>query len=162
MVNSLGQPASGSRVSLPVRLPATIDEKLAVLTDRFGLTSDEIAVAAGCTRRAIEMRRSRAPLPAASRRRVTRNDSGIDALYSLLSLLTDRCEIDVALARGFVLGLSAYLEEQAPIALVGAGEFELVREAALAFSAAQPPADFVEDHGPIPRVAPGRALRAVV
>lgn len=162
MVKSLRQHASGgTRVALPARVPVTVDEKLAELTGRFKLTSDEIAVAASCTPRAIELRRTRARLGRADRRRASRLDHGIDALYSVLSLLADRCEVDVALARAFVLGLSAYLEEQTPLALLGADEFELVREAALAFSAAQPPADFIEDHGPIPRAAVPQPLTAV-
>jgi hypothetical protein len=142
-------------------VPVTVDEKLSALTERFKLTSDEIAVAAACTPRAIELRRTRASRGGADRRRASRLDHGIDALYSVLSLLVDRCEVDVALARAFVLGLSAYLEEQTPLAMLGADEFELVREAALAFSAAQPPVDFIEDHGPIPRVARHHQLAAV-
>lgn len=131
--------------------PSTSAEKLECLVS-LGMTSAEIAVGAGCSVRAIEDRRRRLKTEASSGEgRYAKADDGIDAVYSLVSMLTERFNVEPAKIRAWLIGRSAYLEEQRPAVLLGAGEFELVRAAALAYATGETPKEFLEGRDPIVR-----------
>ncbi len=141
------------------RTPVTADDKLSVLVEEFRFTSAELALLTGSSLRAIESRRSRLDAPdAVRRRRRSAVDEGIDAAYSLATMLRDRYLIDPDLVRAWLLGRSAYLEEQRPAELLAAGHFELVRDAATAFARCEDPGSFADLHGPIPSAEERRAL----
>jgi hypothetical protein len=120
----------------------------------FELTSAEIAFAIAASLRAVEERRKRLSQRNRldSTPRASKLDDGIDRLYSLASMLHDRYEIEPQTVRAWIMGRSAYLEEQRPASLLRAGEFDFVREAAIAFAKAEPPSDFLDSRGPVPRV----------
>jgi hypothetical protein len=130
----------------------TADEKLKALTD-LKMTSAEIALAAGCSVRAIEERRRRTKQssPANRKERISKTDDGIDALHSLVEMLRAR-KVPPHNVRAWFIGRSAYLDEQRPATLLGSGEFELVREAAIAYATSETPAEFRDRKGPIKRV----------
>ncbi|HEY7830269.1 MAG TPA: hypothetical protein VIC06_06860 [Solirubrobacteraceae bacterium] len=118
----------------------------------LGMTSAEIALASDSSLRAVEDRRRKLKDPAYMQTRSTKLDLGIDALYSLALMLETR-KIEPANIRAWLLGRSAYLEEQRPAILLSAGEFDLVREAAIAYATSETPGEFLDKRGPIPRVA---------
>jgi hypothetical protein len=134
------------------RLATTSDEKLQGLLD-LEMTSAEIAVGTGASVRAIEERRRRlhqTNRPGAARQ--AKLDDGIDALYSLAFMLQDRYTIPPHNVRAWFIGRSPYLDEQRPAQLLGAGEFALVREAAIAYAKNEAPEEFRDRVGVIVRV----------
>lgn len=150
-------PAQRSSQARTIRV--TADEKLLDLIALFELTSAEIAFTIAASLRAVEERRKKLGLrnhPSGTSR-TSKLDNGIDRLYSLASMLHDRYEIEPQTVRAWIMGRSAYLEEQRPASLLRAGEFDLVREAAIAFAKAEPPCDFLDARSPIPRVVDPQA-----
>lgn len=136
----------------PSWLATTTNEKLAWII-AADVTSAEIAIATGSSLRAVEDRRRRLKADETKRsRRVAKLDSGIDALFSIFSLL-ERHAIEPTNIRAWLIGRSAYLEEQRPAILLSANEFELVRDAAIAYASGETPAEFLADRGPLPRPA---------
>lgn len=146
--------AAGSRSEPAARRPTTICEKLSVLVDDFELTASELSRAIGCSTRAIEdrKRRNHSGKPPARGRRTSRVDEGVDALYAVAAMMHDKYAVDYRLVRAFVTGRSPYLEEQSPADLLAEGYFEMVRDAAIAFSRGRTPAEFIATSGPFPRV----------
>lgn len=134
----------------------TTDEKLRALTD-LKMTTAEIALAAGASARAIEERRRRKGHGEARHSKV---DDGIDAVYSIAVLLQGR-QVPAHNVRAWLIGRSAYLDEQRPAALLSTGQFELVRRAAIAYATSETPEEFREQTGPIVRV-PDPALKVGV
>jgi hypothetical protein len=152
--------AKGSFKKRDRKSPTTIDEKLQSLILK-NMTSAEIAVGTGCSVRAIEERRrklnktnklNKANEPRPKSGRYAKVDEGIDAFYSLTSMLENRYTISPTNVRAWFIGRSDYLEEQRPAQLLGAGEFELVREAAIAYATNETPNEFRDRIGTIVRV----------
>jgi hypothetical protein len=133
----------------PSWLATTTSEKLTRLITA-GVTSAEIAVATGSSLRAVEDRRRKLRNNETEGTRVAKLDTGIDALFSIFSLL-ERHKIEPTNIRAWLIGRSAYLEEQRPAILLSADEFELVRDAAIAYATGETPAEFLADRGPLPR-----------
>lgn len=136
-----------------VRVPAVAgSEKLRDLLF-IGMTSFEIAVATGCSVRAVEVRRRKLKEESITTNvvRNTKFDVGLDNLYSLVSMMR-RSFVEVENIRAWLVGRSAYLEEQRPASLLRAGEFDLVREAAKAYAASETPQEFLAGREDIPRV----------
>lgn len=135
----------------PSWLAVSTDQKLQWLID-IGLTSAEIAFATGSRSvRAIEERR-RALREGKPKARYAKLDPAIDSLFSLVSML-ERRHMEPRNIRAWLLGLSPYLEEQRPAVLLSAGEFELVRAAALCYIANETPEEFLKDRDQLPRPA---------
>lgn len=135
----------------PSWLAVSTDQKLQWLID-IGVTSAEMAVATGARSvRAVEERR-RALREGRTRERYAKLDPGIDALFSIVSML-ERRHMEPRNVRAWLIGLSPYLEEQRPAVLLSAGEFELVRAAALAFAGNETPEEFLKDRDQLPRPA---------
>jgi hypothetical protein len=128
----------------------TSAEKLESLVE-LNMTTAEIAAATGCSIRAIEDRRRRLSERSATHRR-SKADDRIDAFYSLTSMLRMRYKIPPENVRAFFICRSGYLGEQRPAILLGSGEFELVREAAIAYATSETPDEFLERVGPVARV----------
>jgi hypothetical protein len=132
-------------------MATTSDEKLKALTE-LKMTSAEIALAAGCSPRAIEKRRLRTSRASDDREeRFSKIDDGIDAVYSIASLMQAR-HVPAHNVRAWFIGRSAYLDEQRPAALLNHGAFELVRDAAIAYSLGETPEEFRNRIGSIKRV----------
>jgi hypothetical protein len=133
--------------------PTTTDEKLQALIE-LRMTSAEIAVGSGCSVRAIKERRAKLNNVDQSDQtgRYAKADKGIDDFYSLTSMLQDSYMISPENTRAWFSGRSAYLDEQRPAQLLGAGEFELVREAAIAYATNETPEEFRDRIGTITRV----------
>ncbi len=112
------------------------------------MTTAEIALAAGASARAIEERRRR---KAHLETRHSKVDDGIDAVYSIAMLLEGR-HVPAHNVRAWLIGRSAYLDEQRPAALLSNGQFELVRQAAIAYATGETPEEFRNQIGPITRV----------
>ena len=134
----------------PSWLMTTTNQKLEWLISA-GVTSAEIALATGGSLRAVEDRR-RSLRNGKSKTRVAKLDSGIDGLFSIFSLLESH-QIEPSNIRAWLIGRSAFLEEQRPAILLAANEFELVREAAIAYASNETPAEFLAGRGPLPRPA---------
>jgi hypothetical protein len=157
-VTALSRPATkqkskkgSSKLKLPGAL--TSSEKLQALIQL--MTSAEIAVAAGCSVRAIEERRKQLNKPIdmdSHAKRSSKTDEGIDNVYSLAYLLENRYKLPPHNVRAWFIGRSAYLDEQRPASLLSSGEFELVREAAIAYATSESPDEFLERVGPVVRV----------
>lgn len=134
--------------------PAThTNEKLQRVIDA-GMTSAEIALATGGSVRGVEDRR-RTLRNGTAKVRVAKLDHGIDALFSIFSMLEEH-NIEAANIRAWLVGRSPFLEEQRPASLLGAGDpelVELVREAALAYASNETPAEFLAERGRLPRIA---------
>ncbi len=128
----------------------TTAEKLCYIVE-LDMTTAEIAAATGCSIRAIEDRRRRLnDEPGA--KRSSKTDDRIDAFYSLASMLEMRYKIPPENVRAFFIYRSSYLGEQRPAILLASGEFELVREAAIAYATSETPDEFLDRVGPIARV----------
>lgn len=135
----------------PSWLAVSTDQKLLWLID-IGVTSAEIALSTGSPSvRAVEERR-RALREGKVKERYAKLDPGIDALFSIVSML-ERRHMEPRNIRAWLLGLSPYLEEQRPAVLLSANEFELVRAAALAFASNETPEEFLKDRDQLPRPA---------
>lgn len=119
---------------------------------KAGFTTSEIALATGSHRRTVEDRRRRLknPVLGSSSTRGSDWDIYLDNLFTIYAYL-DQQKITADNIRAWLMGRSLYLEEQRPIVLLGAGEFESVREAAIAYSVGERPEDFLEDRPPLPR-----------
>lgn len=144
--------AEGSRKTTRGRIPTLLFEKLDLLIRHFKLTSAEIAIATGSSLRTVEERRKK--LKGRRKDRDTPNakfDQSIDCIYSIASMLDKRYSIEPANARAWLIGRSAYLEEQRPADLLREGEFDLVREAAIAYATGETPAEFLEGRDSLPR-----------
>jgi hypothetical protein len=129
------------------------NEKLQLLIDA-GMTSVEIALACGSSVRGIEERR-RSLRNGATKMRVAKLDHGLDALFSIFSMLEEH-KIEPSNIRAWLVGRSPFLEQQRPAALLGAGEpelYELVRDAATAYASNETPAEFLAERGRLPRIA---------
>ncbi len=134
----------------PNWLATTTNQKLERLI-AAGVTSAEIALATGGSLRAVEDRR-RSLRDGKPKTRIAKLDSGIDALFSIFSLLESH-KIEPSNIRAWLIGRSAFLEEQRPAILLAANEFELVRKAAIAYASNETPAEFLAGRGPLPRPA---------
>ncbi len=140
----------------PPELDATtFAEKFKKLIELFAITSAELALMTGCSVRAVEERRRK--LKDATKRRETPHaklDQGIDRIYSVATMLQRKYMIEPVNVRAWLIGRSAYLEEQRPADLLREEEFfDLVREAAIAYATGETPAEFLEERSPLPRVA---------
>lgn len=147
--------AGGKPRKKKAKQPAiTTDEKLEELI-RMRMTSAEIAIATGCSVRAIEERRKRLSGTGRSQSagQLSKVDTGIDQLYSLASLLEEQHLIPAENVRAWFIGRSAYLQEQRPASMLAAGQFELAREAAIAYATGETPNEFIERVGMIIRVS---------
>jgi hypothetical protein len=131
--------------------PTTPDEKLAFLLENQ-FTTAELVLATGASIRGIEdrRRRLRERPPSQGSSRTSKVDVRIDALFGVVSLL-GRNQIALSNVRAWLVGGSEYLEEQSPAVLLAAGHVELVRAAAMAYAGVEPPPEFLEKWGPIPR-----------
>lgn len=145
-----GSEADGDGDETPSWLVICTDEKLQRLID-LDVTSAEIALAAGSSLRAVEERR-RSLRAGKTKQRAAKLDDGIDALFSIFTLL-ERHQIEPTNIRAWLIGRSEFLEEQRPAVLLSANEFELVRDAAIAYASNEAPAEFLASRGPLPRPA---------
>jgi hypothetical protein len=146
------QEKSGDKNQEPNWVITTANDKLARLV-ATGFTSAEIAIATGSSLRAIEDRRRRIKEGAAKESpRSNRLNTRIDALFSIVSLL-EQHRIEIENIRAWLLGRSMYLQDQRPAVLLSASEFELVREAAIAYATGDTPAEFLNGRDPLPRPA---------
>jgi predicted transcriptional regulator len=124
-------------------LPVTPAEKLEALLER-GLTSTEIAVSIGTSVSAVDQRRRKLKDEMLSRKaRSTKADERIDDLYSIVSTL-EGSDIESDNIRAWLIGRSAYLDEERPATLLADGKYQLVREAAIAYATGETPAEFLE------------------
>lgn len=133
-------------------IPTLLFEKLDLLIRQFKLTSAEIVIATGASLRTVEERRKK--LKGRRKDRDTPNakfDQSVDCIYSIASMLDKRYSIEPANVRAWLIGRSAYLEEQRPADLLREGEFDLVREAAIAYATGETPTEFLEGRDPLPR-----------
>jgi len=142
----------GDEANRSQRHPLNTNEKLQRLID-VGMTSAEIALASGSSLRGVEDRR-RSLRNGAAKVRVAKIDVGIDAIFSIFSMLEEH-KIEPANIRAWLVGRSPFLEQQRPATLLGAAEpelYELVREAAIAYASNETPVEFLAERGRLPRI----------
>ncbi len=91
--------------------------------------------------------------------RITEQDTPLSALsaaitrhHSLAALLRHRYKIPVDNIRAFLVGRSAYLNEQRPAILWRNELYDLVEEAAIAYATGRTPEEFLDKHEIIPTV----------
>jgi DNA-binding CsgD family transcriptional regulator len=139
-VSSGGRPAAGRSV-----LPVTPAEKLEALLG-LGLTSSEIAVSIGASVSAVDQRRRKLNKDErlSGKTRSTKADGRIDDLYSIVSTLEGRYFIEPENIRAWLIGRSAYLDEERPATLLADGNYPLVKKAAIAYATGETPAEFLE------------------
>lgn len=134
-----GIPTAGRSVP-----PVTPAEKLEALLG-LGLTSSEIAVSIGTSVSAVNQRRRKFKDERLSGKgRSTKADERIDDLYSIVSTLEARYFIEPENIRAWLIGRSAYLDEERPAALLADGKYTLVRKAAIAYATGETPAEFLD------------------
>jgi hypothetical protein len=138
--------ARGSATGAPGRsvLPVSPAEKLEALLE-LGLTSSEIAISIGTSVSAVVQRRRKLKDEMLSgKARSTKADARIDDLYSIVSMLEGRYCIESDNVRAWLIGRSAYLDEERPATLLAEGKHSLVKEAAVAYATGETPAEFIE------------------
>jgi hypothetical protein len=134
-----GTPTAGRSVP-----PVTPAEKLEVLLER-GLTSSEIAVSIGTSVSAVDQRRRKLKDEMLSgKARSTKADERIDDLYSIVSMLEGRYLVEPENIRAWLIGRSAYLDEERPATLLADGKYALVKKAAIAYATGETPAEFLD------------------
>ncbi|HEY1689259.1 MAG TPA: hypothetical protein VGF95_10395 [Solirubrobacteraceae bacterium] len=144
--------------STSAAVAVSLPDKLEELIDKFHMTFVELGIGAGCGARAVEVRRKKLQQPESGEldkllpKRKSKIDRGIEYIHSTATMMTERYSVDPDNVRAWLIGLSPHLEEQRPLALLGEGMFEIVREAAIAYAVSESPKEFLERLGPVPRV----------
>lgn len=125
--------------------PVTPAEKLEALLG-LGLTSSEIAVSIGTSVSAVDQRRRKLNKDErlSGKARSTKADERIDDLYSIVSTLEGRYSIEPENIRAWLIGRSAYLDEERPATLLAGGDYPLVKKAAIAYATGETPAEFLD------------------
>jgi DNA-binding CsgD family transcriptional regulator len=137
-------PINGNEAAARSVLPVTPAEKLEALLV-LGLTSSEIAVSIGTSVSAVDQRRRKFKDEMLSgKARSTKADKRIDDLYSIVSTLEGRYSIESENIRAWLIGRSAYLDEERPATLLADGRYAVVKEAAIAYATGETPAEFLD------------------
>jgi len=136
-----------------VRAPHDAPRRLQELLNDFEMPLYEIAVMADTNLSEIQAYQLECEFePGSAAAKDSALAGSIGQLYELVTSLGDH-SIEPGNIRAFLLGHSAYLNEQRPATLWRAGYHQLVKEASTAYATSETPKEFLESRDDIPYIS---------